>query len=232
MLVSTVVFAHGISAEYQALLTAGPLAYLKLGAIHMVTGYDHLLFLFGVMFFLTRFKDILLLITAFTIGHSITLVFATIFELKANFYVIDAVIALTVCYKAFENLDGFKKLLQINSPNLFFMVFVFGLIHGFGLSTRLQQFPLGEEGLIPRILAFNVGVEVGQVAALSVIFVGLTVWRRYASFDRFVLLSNWCLMLLGGLLMLINLHAYDHVRYPDKFPLNQDDHFHTHEKLG
>ena len=124
--------AHGISdADKQGILEGGNLEYLKLGATHMLTGYDHLLFLFGVIFFLTKFTDILKFITAFTLGHCITLIFATLLHIKANFYLIDAVIALTVCYKAFDNLDGFKKYIGVPSPNLLGAVTLFGLIHGF-----------------------------------------------------------------------------------------------------
>lgn len=232
-LLSNFALAHGMSAEDQArILNAGPLEYMRLGATHMLSGYDHLLFLFGVMFFLTRFKDILILITAFTIGHSITLVFATLAGIQANYYLIDAVIALTVCYKAFENLDGFKKYLEVNSPNLTGMVFAFGLIHGFGLSTRLQQLPLGDEGLVIKILAFNLGVELGQIIALSVIFILLAGWRKTDSFRKFSKAANVLLMVVGFLLLLMQLHGYQHTRYPDDFPLNADDHHHIHEDMA
>src|SRR5215203_6412305 len=137
--------AHGISdADKQGILEGGNLEYIKLGATHMLTGYDHLLFLFGVMFFLARFGDIVKFITAFTLGHCVTLVFATLLHIKANYYLVDAVIALTVCYKAFDNLDGFKQYIGVHPPNLLGAVTLFGLIHGFGLSTRLQQLPLGQ----------------------------------------------------------------------------------------
>lgn len=231
-LLSNFAFAHGMSAEDQArILNAGPLEYMRLGATHMLTGYDHLLFLFGVMFFLTRFKDILILITAFTIGHSITLVFATLAGIQANYYLIDAVIALTVCYKAFENLDGFKKYLEVNSPSLTWMVVIFGLIHGFGLSTRLQQLPLGDDGLVLKILSFNLGVELGQIIALTVIFILLAGWRKTESFRKFSKAANLLLMILGFLLLLMQLHGYQHTQYPDDFPLNADDHHHIHEDM-
>lgn len=230
---SSLAFAHGMSAEDQArILNAGYLEYLRLGATHMLSGYDHLLFLFGVMFFLTRFKDILILITAFTVGHSITLVFATLAGITANYYLIDAVIALTVCYKAFDNLDGFKKYLQTRSPSLVWMVSIFGLIHGFGLSTRLQQLPLGDDGLVLKILSFNLGVELGQIAALSIMFVLLTAWRKTESFQKFSAAANVLLMFLGGLLLLMQLHGYQHSQYPDDFPLNVDDHAHIHEDMA
>jgi len=232
-LASITAWAHGMSAEDQArILNAGYLEYIRLGATHMLSGYDHLLFLFGVMFFLTRFSEIIKFITAFTIGHSITLVFATLFGITANYYLIDAVIALTVCYKAFDNLGGFQKHLQMKSPNLTWMVFAFGLIHGFGLSTRLQQLPLGDDGLVLKILSFNVGVEVGQIVALSIMLVLLMVWRKTASFGRFSKAANVALMLAGGLLLLMQLHGFQHTQYPDDFPLDRDDHQHAHEDMG
>lgn len=230
--IATQTFAHGMSAEDQArMLNAGYLEYLRLGATHMLSGYDHLLFLFGVIFFLTRFFDILKFITAFTIGHCLTLIFATIYSIQANYFLVDAVIALTVCYKAFDNLDGFKKHFQCEAPNLTWMVFAFGLIHGFGLSTRLQQLPLGEDGLVLRILAFNVGVEVGQVIALSVMLLLLLGWRKTASFIRFSKFANVGLMIAGVLLLLMQLHGYQHSVYSDDFPLNQDDHHHVHQDM-
>jgi hypothetical protein len=230
---SSLAFAHGMSAEDQArIVNGGYLEYMRLGATHMLSGYDHLLFLFGVVFFLTRFTDILKFVTAFTIGHSVTLVFATLYGIKANYYLIDAVIALTVCYKAFDNLDGFKKYLQMPSPNLLGMVFIFGLIHGFGLSTRLQQLPLGDSDLVLKILSFNVGVEVGQVVALTIMLLILAAWRKRESFAQFSRACNVALMIAGGLLLLTQLHGYQHTQQPDDYPLNQDDHQHAHEDMA
>lgn len=226
---SSLAFGHGISAEDQErILNAGLIEYLHLGATHMLSGYDHLLFLFGVVFFLTHFKDVFKFITAFTLGHSITLIFATLFTIKANFYLIDAVIALTVCYKAFDNLNGFKKHFDMESPNLTWMVFIFGLIHGFGLSTRLQQLPLGDEGLVLKIISFNIGVELGQLIALSIMLAALYAWRKTASFARFSKACNLGLIFLGILLLLMQLHGYQHTQFPDEFPLNADDHSHIH----
>jgi hypothetical protein len=224
--------AHGISdADKQGILEGGNLEYIKLGATHMLTGYDHLLFLFGVMFFLTRFGDIVKFITAFTLGHCVTLVFATLLHIKANFYLVDAVIALTVCYKAFDNLDGFKQYIGIQSPNLLGAVTLFGLIHGFGLSTRLQQLPLGQDGLILRILSFNLGVELGQIVALSGMWIFLAGWRKTASFAKFSKVANAALMFAGILLLLMQLHGYQHTRFTDDFPMNKDEHFQIHENL-
>lgn len=224
--------AHGISdADKQGILEGGNLEYIKLGATHMLTGYDHLLFLFGVIFFLTKFTDILKFITAFTLGHCITLIFATLLHIKANFYLIDAVIALTVCYKAFDNLDGFRKYIQIQSPNLLGAVFLFGLIHGFGLSTRLQQLPLGQEGLVLRILSFNLGVEIGQILALTGMWFFLSNWRKTASFTRLSRVSNILLLAAGVLLLLMQLHGYQHTRFTDDFPMNKDEHYHIHSEM-
>ena len=167
----TNIFAHELTKSDQAeMVDGGLLDYMYLGAKHMVTGYDHILFLIGVIFFLTKLSDIIKFVTAFTIGHSITLIFATFYKVTANYFLIDAVIALSVIYKGFENLDGFKKVFNRNAPNLIMMVLFFGLIHGFGLSTRLQQLPLKDESLLLSIISFNVGVEFGQVLALLVAF--------------------------------------------------------------
>ncbi len=201
--------AHGVTdADKMSLVSGGNIDYIFLGAKHMITGYDHLLFLFGVIFFLSKFRDIVKFITAFTIGHSITLIFATFYEITASYYLIDAVIALSVCYKGFENIGGFKKYLKMESPNLQAVVFLFGLIHGFGLSTRLQQLPLGDAGLIWKILSFNVGVEFGQIAALSIMLLLLTQWRKTESFTKFSMASNSGLILVGIALFVFQMSGF------------------------
>jgi len=203
--------AHGISeASSETMAAGGILDYIWLGAEHMVTGYDHLLFLFGVIFFLSGFRDVVRFITAFTLGHCITLLGATLTGVTADAYLIDAVIALSVIYKGFENLDGFKKTFGIRAPNLLAMVFVFGLIHGFGLSTRLQELPLGHEGLISRILAFNVGVEFGQIAALTVMLAFFKAWRATRTFERFGNVANSGLILAGVGLFVYQMNGYIH----------------------
>lgn len=232
-LLSNQALAHGMSeADKAKALEASYFDFIELGASHMITGYDHLLFLFGVIFFLTKFKDIVKFITAFTIGHSITLIFATLYHIQANYFLVDAVIALTVMYKGFDNLDGFKKYLNVKSPNLLWMVFAFGLIHGFGLSTRLQMLPLAEDGLVLRILAFNVGVEFGQIAALSIMLFLLAGWRKTESFKPFSKVANAGLIFAGFMLLLMQLHGYEHTKHPDDFPINQDDHYHIHKDMS
>ena len=205
---SGLIFSHGISESDKNEIIQGSLIdFLYLGAKHMVTGYDHILFLIGVIFFLTRFSDIVKFVTAFTIGHSITLIIATLFKITANYYLIDAVIAFSVIYKGFENLGGFKKWLSLNPPNLVLMVFIFGLIHGFGLSTRLQQINLGDNNLIYSILSFNVGVELGQIAALAIVF-PLLLAIRGKYFEKISKLSNLGLIIIGGLLLIYQLNNY------------------------
>ena len=232
LLFSNPLFAHGISnADKQAMLDGGNLKYVWLGATHMLTGYDHLLFILGVIFFLTSFRDIVKYITAFTLGHSITLIFATMFKISANYYLVDALIALSVCYKGFDNIEGFQKHLGIKSPNLLMVIFGFGLIHGFGLSTRLQQLPLGESGLIMRILSFNIGVELGQILALFVMILLISQWRRSESFNKFSEFSNKGLIVAGAFLFLMQMHGYSHTTYPDEFGFSKDNHAHAHEEL-
>jgi uncharacterized membrane protein len=137
-----------------------------------------------------------------------------------------------VCYKGFENIDGFKKYLKITSPNLVFIVFLFGLVHGFGLSTRLQQLPLGDHGLIMRILSFNVGVEIGQIAALVGMVILISSWRKTHSFSKFSAFANGGLIVAGALLFIMQIHGYLHTVSPDDFGFSQDNHLHAHEEMG
>jgi hypothetical protein len=235
LLLSANSFAHGISEDAKrAMIEGGYFRYVLLGAEHMITGYDHLLFLFGVIFFLTTFKDIVKFISVFTIGHSITLIFATFLGISANYWLIDAVIALSVCYKGFDNNKGFINYLGLKkSPNLLMMVLIFGLIHGFGLSTRLQQLPLGEKGfpMLMRIISFNVGVELGQIAALAVMLVLLSKIRNTEFFKKFSKVANDGLILCGFLLFLMQIHGYLHTDNPDEFGFSEDNHIHHHMKL-
>lgn len=225
-------FAHGVSeANKEAMLSGGTLQYIWLGASHMLTGYDHLLFLLGVIFFLTRFKDVIKCVTAFTLGHSITLLVATLFGISANYFLIDAVIALSVCYKGFENISGFRRYFDTDPPHILMMIFIFGLVHGFGLSTRLQQLPLGDKGLILRILAFNLGVEIGQIIALVGMIAILRNWRRTESFSRFSVGANHGLVAAGLLLFLMQMHGYSHAIFPNEFGFNADAHYHSHQHM-
>ncbi len=208
LLIPFVGLAHDVtSADQEILRTGGLWAYIRVGATHMLTGYDHLLFLAGVIFYLNSFKDILKFITVFTIGHCITLIGATYTGITADEHLVDAVIALSVLYKGFENLGGFEKL-NIKSPNLLVMVGLFGLIHGFGLSTRLQSFDMGEGQFLAKILCFNLGVEVGQVLALIPITFIITLARKQEQFPAFYKAVNWYLVLAGIALFVYQLYGY------------------------
>jgi len=233
-LIPLLALAHGISEEdKQRMLDGGYVQYIWLGASHMLTGYDHLLFLFGVVFFLSNFKDILKFVTVFTIGHCLTLIFATYFKITWNFWLVDAIIAVSVIYKGFDNNGGFQRHFNMESPNLLKMVFAFGLLHGFGLSTRLQQLPLGDDPvhMILRILSFNAGVELGQIAALVVMVSVLSMWRKSASFGRLSYVANLGLIAAGIYLLFAQLHGYQHDVNGELFRFPTEEHRHAHEDL-
>jgi hypothetical protein len=203
-------WSHGVpESTINAMADASLIDFIYFGAEHMVTGYDHILFLIGVVFFLSNYFDIFKFITAFTIAHCITLIFATFYGITANAYLIDAVIAFSVIYKGFENLDGFKKYFSIGVPNLILMVFIFGLIHGFGLSTKLQEVAVASDINLSlfQILSFNVGVEFGQIAVLILVFPLLSMIRG-KSFDIISKFSNWILVTAGIILFVYQLNGY------------------------
>jgi len=203
--------AHGVSGKdavyLQGLQGRAIVPLMYLGAKHMVTGYDHLLFLVGVIFFLYRLKDVLLYVSLFTIGHSITLLVGVLGGVRANPFLIDAIIGFSVAYKAFENMDGFKRFFgrQINTR---LAVLVFGFFHGFGLATKLQEFALSPNGLVVNIVSFNVGVEIGQFLALTGILIGLTYWRTREGFLRHAFATNAIVMACGFLLVGYQLSGY------------------------
>ena len=204
-----VMWGHDVTAADQQTLSNGDLwSYIYVGAKHMLTGYDHLLFLVGVIFYLSSFKDILKFITVFTVGHSITLLSATYAGVTADEHLVDAVIALSVLYKGFENLGGFQRYFKVQSPNLLLMVFLFGLIHGFGLSTRLQSFDIGSEQFFAKILCFNVGVELGQVLALVPIIYVISKWREFKSYQLFYRATNYFLVVAGVALFAMQMYGY------------------------
>ena len=203
--------AHGVSGKDAVYLQGlngpaiGPLMYL--GAKHMVTGYDHLLFLVGVIFFLYRPKDVVMYVSLFTIGHSVTLLAGVLGGIRADAFLIDAVIGFSVVYKAFENMDGFKRFLGVQ-PNTKIAVLIFGLFHGFGLATKLQEFELSANGLVTNIVSFNVGVEIGQGLALTGILIALTWWRARRGFLEHAFATNALVMACGFLLVGVQLSGY------------------------
>jgi len=211
LLLPILVEAHNVSQSNASFVEGinGPAvaAFLYLGAKHMTTGYDHLLYLVGVVFFLYRGRDILLYVTLFTIGHSITLLAGVLGGLTVNAFVIDAIIGLSIVYKAFENMGGFERLFGFR-PDMRAAVLVFGLFHGLGLATKLQALALSEDGLVTNMLSFNVGVELGQILALVMVLLVLLRWRRSASFQRHAFAANTALMSGGFLLAGYHLTGY------------------------
>jgi len=204
-------FAHAIGGKDAAFVAATNgvdiIPFMYLGAKHMVTGYDHLLFLLGVIFFLYRMRDIAIYVTLFSIGHSITLLAGVLMEINVSAYLVDAIIGLSVIYKAFDNLGGFKSLFGFQ-PNNKIAVASFGLFHGFGLATKLQALQLNPNGLVANMIGFNVGVEIGQIVALSIILALITLWRRSPSFTRMAVAANSLILVAGVVLMQYQLAGY------------------------
>lgn len=200
ILVPIIAAAHNISGAnasfVQGLIGSAPVPFMYLGAKHMVTGYDHLLYLVGVVFFLRRFSDVLLYVTLFTLGHSITLMAGVLVNVNVNAYLVDTIIGLSVAYKAFENMNGFKQVFGVQ-PDARLAVFAFGLCHGLGLATKVQELSLSPDYLVTNMLSFNVGVELGQAVALACILVILAQWRRRTSFQRHAFFANTVLMSAG-----------------------------------
>ena len=205
------VVAHGVAEEDKEFLERnrgiqiGPFLYL--GAKHMVTGYDHLLFLLGVIFFLYRIQEVISYVTYFTLGHSLTLILGVMLNIPANSYLIDAIIGFSVVYKGFDNLGGFRTFFGFQ-PNTKVAVGIFGLFHGFGLATKVQDFSLDRQGLFTNIIAFNIGVEIGQFLALTFMVIGITYWRMHKSFARHAFLTNTLIMVGGFMLIGYQLTGY------------------------
>jgi hypothetical protein len=199
----TAAFAHGVADGDKGYIqeTSGFLfwPFLYLGAKHMVTGYDHLLFLLGVIFFLYRMKDISIYVTLFAIGHSSTLLLGVLTDVSVSSYLVDAIIGLSVVYKALDNMGAYQRWFGVQ-PNTKAATLVFGLFHGFGLATKLQDFQLSPDGLIGNLIAFNIGVEAGQLLALGGILIVMGFWRKTSGFWRHAYAANVVLMTLGFIL--------------------------------
>lgn len=196
--------AHGVAEGDQGYVQEVTgvqfLPFLYLGAKHMVTGYDHLLFLFGVIFFLYRLKHIGIYVTLFAIGHSTTMMLGVLTGVAVNAYVIDAIIGLSVIYKALDNLGAFRRWFGVQ-PNTKAATLIFGLFHGFGLATKIQEFEISRDGLLTNLIAFNIGVEIGQLLALTAILIVMGFWRRSRSFARHAFAANVILMTAGFVLV-------------------------------
>jgi hypothetical protein len=204
LLATSLAWAHGVTGGDQAFLEQSSgrqlVIYTYLGAKHMVTGYDHLLFLLGIVFFLYRMSEVTVYVTLFAVGHSVTLLAGVLGDLHVNPYLVDAIIGLSVVYKSLDNLGAFKRWFGVQ-PNTKAAVLIFGLFHGLGLATKLQDFDLSADGLVPNMLAFNVGVELGQLLALAGILIVMGFWRRTEAFARQAFTVNAIVMSAGFLLI-------------------------------
>ncbi|MFN3378197.1 MAG: HupE/UreJ family protein [Runella zeae] len=204
-------FAHGVDDSTKAFLLGNEgtafMAFLYIGAKHMLTGYDHILFLVGVIFFLYRPKDILIYVSFFTLGHSLTLLLGVLGDISINAYLIDAIIGFSIVYKGFDNFGGFQTLFGFQ-PSTKIAVLIFGLFHGFGLASKLQDFKMEKEGLITNLIGFNIGVEVGQFLALIFVLLLISIWRNFDSFRRFSTITNTILMTAGFILIAYQLTGY------------------------
>ena len=209
--VASQALAHGVAAGDKGYIqeTSGVvfLPFVYLGAKHMITGYDHLLFLFGVIFFLYRMKDVGIYVTMFAIGHSLTLLLGVLTGVGVSSYLIDAIIGLSVVYKALDNLGAYQRWFGVQ-PNTKAATLIFGLFHGFGLATKLQDFEVSRDGLLANLVAFNIGVELGQLLALGGILILMGFWRKTAGFWRHAYTANVVLMTLGFVLTGYQLVGY------------------------
>ena len=205
------VSAHGVTDGDKGFIqeSSGTMivSFIYLGAKHMVTGYDHLLFLFGVIFFLYRLKDISIYVTLFALGHSVTLLSGVLFNLSINAYLIDAIIGFSIAYKALDNMGAYKRWFGFQ-PSTKIATHIFGLIHGFGLATKILEYQISSDGLIPNLIAFNIGVELGQVLGLIIIFIMISYWRRFGNFVKNAYIANVALMVGGFIFVGYQLTGY------------------------
>ncbi|NTI26759.1 HupE/UreJ family protein (plasmid) [Rhizobium rhizogenes] len=199
--------AEGDKGYIQEISGTNLIPFVYLGAKHMVTGYDHLLFLFGVIFFLYRLKHIGIYVSLFAIGHSTTMLLGVYYGWNVSSYLIDAIIGLSVVYKALDNLGAFQRWFGVQ-PNTKVATLIFGFFHGLGLATKILEYDIAEDGLLPNLLAFNVGVEIGQLIALTIILIAMSYWRRTPSFLRHAYTANVIMMTAGFVLIGYQLTGY------------------------
>jgi hypothetical protein len=204
-------FGHGVPRGDKGFIqeSSGVLLvpFVYLGAKHMVTGYDHLLFLLGVIFFLYRIRDVGIYVTLFAAGHTITLLSGVLLRVSVNAYLIDAIIGLSVVYKALDNMGAYRRWFGFQ-PNTKAATLIFGLVHGFGLATKIQEFEISPDGLLVNLVAFNAGVELGQLIALGAILILMGFWRRTPSFWRHAYTVNVAVMSAGFVLMGYQITGY------------------------
>lgn len=203
--------AHGVTMGDKGYIqeTTGvhPIPFIYLGAKHMMTGYDHLLFLLGVIFFLYRLKDVTIYVTLFAVGHVITLLSGVLMEINISAYIIDAIIGFSVVYKALDNMGAYQRWFGFQ-PNTKMATFLFGLLHGFGLASKILDYELSPDGLFANLIFFNIGVELGQILALVAILIAISFWRKSGSFLHHAYKANVFMMMLGFLLMFYQITGY------------------------
>ena len=204
LLFGSIAYSHGVTGGDQGYIQEisgmNIVPFMYLGAKHMVTGYDHILFLVGVIFFLYRLQDVGLYVSLFAIGHSSTLLLGVFADISINAYFIDAVIGLSIVYKALDNLDAYKRWFG-RQPNTKIATLIFGLFHGFGLASKIQEFSLSRDGLLANLISFNIGVEIGQLIALSAVLIFMSFWRKTGKFEKYAFNTNVALMSGGFILM-------------------------------
>jgi hypothetical protein len=204
-------WAHGVTqgdkGYIQETVGVNPIPFIYLGAKHMMTGYDHLLFLLGVIFFLYRMKDVTIYVTLFAVGHIVTLLSGVLMEISISSYIIDAIIGFSVVYKALDNMGAYQRWFGFQ-PNTKAATLIFGLLHGFGLATKILDYELSPDGLLANLIFFNIGVELGQILALAVILIAITYWRKSGSFLHHAYKANAFMMMLGFLLMFYQITGY------------------------
>lgn len=210
-LLGATAYAHGVAegdkGYIQEITGVHIVPFMYLGAKHMFTGYDHILFLLGVIFFLYKLKDIGLYVSLFALGHSTTMLLGVYFGASISGYLIDAIIGLSVAYKALDNLGAFQRWFGVQ-PNTKAATLVFGLFHGFGLATKVQEYEVSKDGLFANLIAFNVGVEIGQLLALAAILIVMGYWRRTGSFLRHAYTANVAILTAGFVLIGYQLTGY------------------------
>ena len=211
MALSPEVFAHGVTAGDKGYIQESsgmmPIPFMYLGAKHMMTGYDHLLFLFGVIFFLYKLKDVSIYVTLFAVGHVITLLSGVLFEISVSAYIIDAIIGFSIVYKALDNMGAYQRWFGFQ-PSTKAATLIFGLFHGFGLATKILEYEISPDGLLMNLISFNIGVEIGQILALAAILIAMGYWRKSSSFMKHAYSANTVLMTAGFVLVGYQLTGY------------------------
>jgi hypothetical protein len=197
-------WAHGVTVGDKGYIqeTTGihVIPFIYLGAKHMMTGYDHLLFLLGVIFFLYRMKHVIIYVSLFALGHVVTLLSGVLMEISVSAYIIDAIIGFSIVYKALDNMGAYQRWFGVQ-PNTTVATFLFGLLHGFGLATKILEYELSTDGLLANLIFFNIGIEIGQILALAIILIAITYWRKAGNFLQHAYKANAFIMMLGFLLM-------------------------------